>query len=36
MNAFMTFEDAQIIGGVVPNFIPFGLFLVEIGYFAKT
>ena len=27
---------AQIIGGIVPNLIAFGLFLVAIGYFAST
>ena len=27
---------AQIIGGIVPNLIAFGLFLGAIGYFALT
>tara|TARA_B100001175_G_C19220530_1_gene500341 strand:- start:118 stop:258 length:141 start_codon:yes stop_codon:yes gene_type:complete len=27
---------AQIIGGIVPNLIAFGLFLGAIGYFAAT
>ena len=27
---------AQIIGGIVPNLIAFGLFLGAIGYFAST
>ena len=30
------FAKAQIIGGIVPNLIIFGLFLVAIGYFALT
>ena len=33
---FLTFGDAQIIGGIVPNLIAFGLFLGAIGYFAST
>ena len=33
---FMTFEEAQIIGGIVPNLIAFGLFIEAIGYFALT
>jgi len=31
---FLTFGEAQIIGGIVPNMIAFGLFLGAIGYFA--
>tara|TARA_B100000700_G_C14395344_1_gene556681 strand:+ start:97 stop:279 length:183 start_codon:yes stop_codon:yes gene_type:complete len=31
---FLTFGEAQIIGGIVPNLIAFGLFLRAIGYFA--
>ena len=31
---FLTFGEAQIIGGIVPNLIAFGLFLGAIGYFA--
>ena len=27
---------AQIIGGIVPNLIAFGLFLVAVAYFALT
>ena len=27
---------AQIIGGIIPNLIAFGLFLGAIGYFAST
>ena len=27
---------AQIIGGIVPNLIAFGLFLGAIGYFTST
>ena len=34
--AFMTFGEAQIIGGIVPNLIAFSLFLGAIGYFAST
>ena len=34
--AFLTFGEAQVIGGIVPNLIAFGLFLGEIGYFAST
>ena len=30
------FAKAQIIGGIVPNLIAFGLFLGAIGYFAST
>ena len=33
---FLTFGEAQIIGGIVPNLIAFGLFLGAIGYFAST
>ena len=33
---FWTFGEAQIIGGIVPNLIAFGLFLGAIGYFAST
>jgi len=36
MNTFLTFGEAQIIGGIVPNLIAFGLFLGAIGYFAST
>ena len=32
----LTFGEAQIIGGLVPNLIAFGLFLGAIGYFALT
>ena len=31
---FLTFGEAQIIGGIVPNLIAFGLFLGAIGHFA--
>ena len=31
---FLTFREAQIIGGIVPNLIAFGLFLGAICYFA--
>tara|TARA_Y100001968_G_C19241468_1_gene659649 strand:- start:691 stop:831 length:141 start_codon:yes stop_codon:yes gene_type:complete len=30
------FSKAQIIGGIVPNLIAFGLFLGAIGYFVLT
>ena len=30
------FAKAQIIGGIVPNLIAFGMFLGAIGYFALT
>ncbi|WP_413678087.1 hypothetical protein [Prochlorococcus sp. MIT 0916] len=30
------FAKAQMIGGVVPNLIAFGLFLGAIGYFVLT
>ena len=33
---FLTFGEAQIIGGLVPNLIALGLFLGAIGYFALT
>ena len=33
---FLTFGEAQIIGGIVPNLIAFELFLEAIGYFALT
>ena len=33
---FMTFGDAQIIGGIVPNLIAFTLFLGVIAYVAST
>ena len=34
--SFLTFGEAQIFGGIVPNLIAFGLFLGAIGYFAST
>ena len=33
---FLTFGEAQIIGGILPNLIAFSLFLGAIGYFAST
>jgi len=33
---FLTFGEAQINGGIVPNLIAFGLFLGAIRYFAST
>ena len=33
---FLTFGEAQIIGGIVPNIISLGMFLGAIGYFAFT
>ena len=32
----LTFGQTQIIGGIVPNLIAFGLFIGLIGYFAFT
>ena len=32
----LTVGETQIIGGIVPNLIAFGLFLGAIGYFAST
>ena len=36
MITFTTFGEAQIIGGIVPNLIAFGLYLGAIVYFALT
>ena len=36
INKMILFAKAQIVGGIVPNLITFGLFLVAIGYFALT
>ena len=36
MITFLTLGESQIIGGLVPNLIAFGLFLGAIGYFALT
>ena len=33
---FLTFGEAHIIGGIVPNLIAFGLFVGAIGYFVLT
>ena len=33
---FLSFGEAQIIGGIVPNVIAFLLFIGAIGYFAFT
>ncbi len=33
---FLTFVEAQIIGGIVPNLFAFGLIIGAIGYFALT
>ena len=33
---FLTFGEAQIIGGIVPNLIAFSLFLGAVGYFASS
>ena len=33
---FLTFGEAQIIGGIVPNLVAFTLFLGAIGYFTAT
>ena len=32
----LAFGEAQIIGGIVPNLIAFGLFIGAIGFFALT
>ena len=32
---FLTFREAQIIGGIAPNLIAFVLFIGAIGYFAS-
>ena len=36
MITFLTFGEAQIIGGIIPNLIAFCLFFGAIGYFAAT
>ena len=36
MFSSLTFGEAQIVGGIIPNLIAFGLFLGAIGYFAST
>ena len=33
---FLSFGEAQIIGGIVPNLIAFLFFIGAIGYFAFT
>ena len=33
---FLGFGEAQIIGGIIPNLIAFGLFIEAIGYFDLT
>ena len=33
---FLTFGEAQIIGGFITNIIAFSMFLGAIGYFALT
>ena len=33
---FFTIGEGQIIGGLIPNLIAFGLFLAAIGYFTST
>ena len=33
---FLSFKEAQILGGIVPNLIAFLLFIGAIGYFAFT
>ena len=33
---FLTFGEAHIIGGIIPNLIALALFLGAIGYFAAT
>ena len=34
--SFLSFGEAQIIGGIVPNVISFLLFIGAIGYFTFT
>ena len=36
MITFRTFGEAQIMRGIVPNLIAFGMFLGLTGYFALT
>ena len=36
MITFLTFGEAQIIDGIVPNLIAFALFLGAIEFFAST
>ena len=36
MITFLTFGEAQIVGGKVPNLIIFGFFFGAIEYFAST
>ena len=36
MITFVTFAEAQVMGGIIPNMIAFSLFLGAIGYFALT
>ena len=36
INKMILFAKAQIIDGIFPNLIAFGLFLGAIGYFAAT
>ena len=33
---FLGIGQEQVIGGIVPNLIVFGLFVVAIGYFSLT
>ncbi len=33
---FLTFGEAQAVGGVIPNLIASGVFLGAIGYFVLT
>ena len=36
MDIFLILGNAQIVGGIVPNFVAFGLFVVLIISFACT
>ncbi len=36
MITFLSFGEAEIIGGIIPNLIAFSVFLGAIGYFAFT
>ena len=33
---FLAFGEAQVIGGIFPNLIAFGLFVGAIGYFSLS
>ena len=33
---FLTFGEARVMGGIIPNLVAFGSFIGAIGYFALT